>query len=937
MPHAARFHRHFLTWDRPWLPQAAAWLARDWTGTGPLDLSDLMVVVPTQQAARRLREALAEFADRRDSAVFPPRAVTPDALLAQGADGPDVASRLEALLAWAEVLLTVDLDTVAEVFPVAPPRRDAGWAWSQAEQLFRLQTQLTEGGLAFAAVAGAAGPEFPEGSRWLQLAALERQQAAALAARGRREPHAARRDFARSPVLPAGVRRVAVLAVADPLPLALEVLAAWSVQVRVEVLVFAPEAEAEAFDGVGRPRPESWARREIDVPQFERRVRLQADPAAEAGEIVRLVTRYADTDGLVALGVADPEVMPRLENDLTRAGRPHYNPEGALWRTHRLYALLVALAALAREPAYEAVAALARCPDFLRGLQARFGTGFSRALFLTELDDLRAEHLPADLANARRFVRPAATHAARGLELMEELRTVLVGEDFPGGAVAALTALLGDRNYDCGQPEDARALAAAEVWREVMRQCESARERFPGWETDDWWDIALRLFGDSRQSEEKETGALELQGWLELPWEDAPHLIVAGLNEGLVPDAIVGDAFLPESLRVALGLKTNPSRYARDAYFLQALAASRRESGRLELLFAKHSAAGDPLRPSRLLLACTDLALPARINHVFRPVEAFQPNRAWTRAWPLVPRREPPPTRVPVTGLRAWLACPFRFYLAQVLKMRAVDPAKSEMDAFDFGTLCHAALEELGRDAAMRDSTDEVVLREFLLAGFERALRARFGGSLTLPLVVQAESARQRLGKVAAVQARERADGWRIERIESAFTLEVGGLVVRGRIDRIDRHETTGAWRVLDYKTSDTAVPPSRSHLRPFRPADAELPAWRRVSVDGRDCVWADLQLPVYLRALGQELAGIPSITGGYFNLPKAAGETGLALWPELSGELLAAAHACTDGVAGCIRAGEFWPPAELDPDSDDFASLVHHGAAGSFAWEVSR
>jgi ATP-dependent helicase/nuclease subunit B len=936
MPFAARFHRHFLTWDRPWLPQVAAWLARDWSGTGPLDLSELMVVVPTQQAARRLREALAEFAGGRGSAVFPPRAVTPDALLAQGAGGPDVASRLEALLAWAEVLRNVELDTVAEVFPVAPPRRDAGWAWSQAEQLFRLQTQLTEGGIAFGQVAGAAGPEFAEGARWLQLAALERQQAELLAARGRREPHAARRDFARSPALPAGVRRVAVLAVADPLPLALEVLAAWSVQVPVEILVFAPETEAEGFDGAGRPRPESWARRELDVPQFERRVRLQADPAAEAEEIVRLVTRYADTDGLVALGVADPEVMPLLENNLTRAGLPHYNPEGALWRTHRLHALLVALAALARDPAYEAVAALARCPDFLRGLQERFGARFSGALFLAELDDLRAGHLPADLADARRFVRPAATHAARGLELMEELRTVLVREEFPGGAVAALTALLGGRSYDRSLPEDARALAAAEVWREVMRQCESARESFPDWAANDWWDIALRLFGDSRQSEEKATGALELQGWLELPWEDAPHLIVAGLNEGLVPDAIVGDAFLPESLRVTLGLKTNPARYARDAYLLQALAAARRDGGRLELLFAKHSAAGDPLRPSRLLLACADAALPARISHVFRPVEALRPNLAWTRAWRLRPRREPPPLRVPVTGLRAWLACPFRFYLAHVLKMRAVDPAKNEMDAFDFGTLCHAALEELGRDAAMRDSTDEGVLREFLMAGFERALRARFGTSLPLPLVVQAESARQRLGKVAVVQARERAGGWRIERIESAFTLELGGLVVRGRIDRIDRHEATGAWRVLDYKTSDTAVPPSRSHLRPFRPADADLPAWRRVAIDGRECIWADLQLPVYLRALGEELAGAPSITGGYFNLPKAAGETGLALWPELSGELLEAARDCTDGVAGCIRAGEFWPPAELEPDSDDFASLVHHGAADSFAGEAS-
>jgi ATP-dependent helicase/nuclease subunit B len=40
--------------------------------------------------------------------------------------------------------------------------------------------------------------------------------------------------------------------------------------------------------------------------------------------------------------------------------------------------------------------------------------------------------------------------------------------------------------------------------------------------------------------------------------------VVAGLNDGLVPDAVVGDAFLPESLRERLGLKTNAARLARD-------------------------------------------------------------------------------------------------------------------------------------------------------------------------------------------------------------------------------------------------------------------------------------------------------------------------------------------------------------------------------------
>jgi len=76
-PLPANVSRHFLPWDRPLLPQAVAWLARDWSGTGPLDLARWLVVVPTRQAGRRLREALAEHAAEAGQAVFPPRVVTP--------------------------------------------------------------------------------------------------------------------------------------------------------------------------------------------------------------------------------------------------------------------------------------------------------------------------------------------------------------------------------------------------------------------------------------------------------------------------------------------------------------------------------------------------------------------------------------------------------------------------------------------------------------------------------------------------------------------------------------------------------------------------------------------------------------------------------------------------------------------------------------------
>ena len=51
--------RHCLSWERPLLAQAVEWLAAGWGGEAPLDLANRLVVVPTRQAGRRLREALA--------------------------------------------------------------------------------------------------------------------------------------------------------------------------------------------------------------------------------------------------------------------------------------------------------------------------------------------------------------------------------------------------------------------------------------------------------------------------------------------------------------------------------------------------------------------------------------------------------------------------------------------------------------------------------------------------------------------------------------------------------------------------------------------------------------------------------------------------------------------------------------------------------------
>lgn len=922
--------RHFLTWQAPLLPQAVAWLARGWSGGAPLDLSRTLVVVPTRQAGRRLRAGLAEFAATREQAAFPPRVLTPESLVGSDATR-DAATPLQTTLAWAHVLGALDLAEVRAVFPVDPPTRNFSWALRLAGEFTRLQATLAEAGLTLADVPARVPAEFPERERWQQLAELGRRHAAVLARHGWREPQAARIAAAQQPALLDGVERIVVLAVPDPLPLALEALAEHASTVPVEIVVFAPEEEAANFDAWGRPRTEAWQRRAAPFADFSAQVHLLADATAQAERLAGLAGRYPAPDGVLGVGIADPEIAPLAENALTRAGRAAFDPAGELRRNTGFYFLVSSLAAFMRETSFGNVAALARQPEVLAWLRSELG-GLSVEQWLKSLDELWAEHLPATLADARAHAEGESFRAA--LARLDELRAELRAGDFADAVSRVLARLFAGKKFDLAREKDAALAEAAEAWTQLLRECAAASAAFPELKRADWWEVALERFGAQRHENEKTAGALELQGWLELLWEDAPHLVIAGLNDGFVPDAVAGDVFLPESLRARLGLKTNAARFARDAYLLHVIVAARRASGRVDVLLGKISAAGDPLKPSRLLLQCADADLPARIEQLFRPLEASAKMPAWERAWRLRPRRAPVPPRVSVTAFRAYLECPFRFYLRHVLGMEAVDAAKTEMDAFDFGRLCHAPLEKL-KDAPWRDCADEALLRDMLLSEFDAEAAKKFGQELTVPLVAQLESARQRLRRAAAVQVRERAAGWVVQDVERKFTLELEGVTVVGKIDRIDRHAESGAWRVVDYKTSDTAKSPVAAHLATPR-RDVEYPEWARVVFDGKERVWTDLQLPLYLHALPGLIAGADARAAcGYFNLPKAIGDTGLVAWEGYTPELQESAMRCARGVLAAVREEKFWPPNErIDAERDAFAELFHRGVAASVAWE---
>jgi ATP-dependent helicase/nuclease subunit B len=231
---------------------------------------------------------------------------------------------------------------------------------------------------------------------------------------------------------------------------------------------------------------------------------------------------------------------------------------------------------------------------------------------LRELDALQAAHLPPTLAAARSHVKKSSL-VAEALARLAALSPELQQGTFPQNCLQLLAKLFADHPVESVEP----LVASAAAWVELAEEVGRALQIFPDLTPGESWELALAQFAESVAFAEKPAGAIELNGWLELLWEDAPHLVVAGLNDGRVPEVVTGDAFLPELLRERLGLKTNGRRFARDVYLLAALAATRTTAGRLEILLGKVSLAGDPLRPSRLLLRCADEDLPRRIKFLF--------------------------------------------------------------------------------------------------------------------------------------------------------------------------------------------------------------------------------------------------------------------------------------------------------------------------------
>ena len=277
-------------------------------------------------------------------------------------------------------------------------------------------------------------------------------------------------------------------------------------------------------------------------------------------------------------------------------------------------------------------------------------------------------------------------------------------------------------------------------------------------------------------------------GLLEARLQKSDLMILGGMNEGSWPALPDPDPWLPPQIRKVIGLSGMEFRTGLAAHdFMSALGAPR------VLLTRARNDGHSPTIASRLWLrlqAMTGgMTRDQRLERLALALDSSSEVLPVSRPAPRPPL-EARPKRIAVTDLDRLKADPFAFYAKAILGLRALEPVDEEHHAAWKGTAVHEVLEawfkEDGCDPAKLKLRAEAMIASETIHPMLRTLWS--------PRLMEA------VDWIAKQVAADREAGRFPVVAESKGEAKVAGVLLHGRVDRIDRLPD-GKLAIIDYKT----------------------------------------------------------------------------------------------------------------------------------------
>ncbi len=509
------------------------------------------------------------------------------------------------------------------------------------------------------------------------------------------------------------------------------------------------------------------------------RERLAANPRARIGVVVQdLEQRRHQFDRAFRLTVP---------------GAYHISLGPPLTARPLVAAALLLLEFSAERVRWDAVSSLLLSP-WVGGFQAE---GARRAAAEVALRRRRASELTA-LTVARHSACPPIL--SRALWQVDTLRRTFAGEQKPGAWSSACAGLLDAFGWPGTAPLATAEYQMVEAWRTALSELASADVTLPAISRHRALDLLRRLAHEKRSEIESSGEPIQIMSVPESAGTRFDHLWIAGMNDEVWPARPEPNPFVPFALQRQYTIPhSSPAREL--AYASRITSRLLQSADEVVVSYAKTDAERE-LAPSPLF-ASLPAWNPPPSQTVLPGVQAIAFETVSEAIGPPVPAGA-----ISTGGTRALemqAKCPFRAFAELRLGASELDTPEPGLDPRERGGFLHTALEFFWKrfpsSAALRIAPGKEVATALGECVDQALARHQTGDDALAARLIELERGRliELLTSWIDLEKRREVE-FTVEEPEQERTVQIGGLTVQVRLDRLDKL-ASGSYALVDYKS----------------------------------------------------------------------------------------------------------------------------------------
>ncbi len=825
---------------KPCLSRVADLMVENHSSNGTCDFSDIMIVMPGSRAGRRLLEILCERVAKTRALFSPPKFLTPGKfceLFTNPSNSDKIASDVEEIFAWISALENEKAALETLLNKSVPENFNY---LSLALIVRQIYNELAGDLISFDDVAKATSENDREYERWLSLAEIHKTYFNSLELSGITDKALAVTKAFQDVDEMKFFDNIYVIGVVDMFEKFRQALKCLSDKVTI-----ISHGEKEWFDYDG------GLKQKIDFGNLDElvdKIKFCNNHSEQAAETVNFLSefegKYSCRD--IVISAPDDEIRRPLKQFLTEAKVSSHDSIGSLFAQTEIGILLKLLTDYINEKNVKTFLNLI-CHPLIENFICSDKNEFS--ILIKNIQEFASEHV-LELTDSEKF--DEKPEIKQNIEKIENLIKPLCEIFNIKECVEKINEMLAEIynvTYAFHLEKNNDIQIAWPIYHQeaIKKYCELSDRIINSKielneKTDSAKTIKLicQLLVTEKLAPESETETVDIIGWLELPLDDAPVVVLTGMNEGIIPESKSSHVFLPNSLREKLNIQDNSRRLNRDRYYLRTIIET---AEKVLVTAGKYSSKQDPLLPSRLLLDVSNNNQAKLINLFYNVGCAASMSTPVQLAPPDVTNLYVSPDRhagsvsyienivldekikqLGVTHFKDFLECPYRFYL----KQKKINPCKEltkEMPAWQFGNVVHKVLEKFGKKVEAKTG-DKDIIRSILEKLLDEVILQEFGKNPHVAVLIQKDSIIKRLNAFAVVQAKRIENNWEILETEQKLEIEFGEYKINGKVDRVDGKISRRS--IIDYKTSSTIKDVYSAHC------------------NKKEEKWKDLQLPLY-------------------------------------------------------------------------------------------